>query len=284
MKNNITKRIRRQIGFTQHLASRCFTSIRQRRIVAKLGAGFTLVELMIATSVFAIILLLSLAGFLQIGHLFYKGVTITQTSRTLNQTVTGLKNDILFDNSSAALTRLDSSPVTPAGEPSPIPRYYFCAGVNRYAFILGRQIDREAQSDEMENFPVAGWYRFALLKDRLSVSGCPDPFTSSDPFKSCNSEPSPPCIPVTEILGDKMRLSTLTICQLSAPAWPTCPAIPADPDRNSLYTLNMRIAYGDNEVLQDSASATPSCLANPTYSKYCFVSDLRTSVRKGLEP
>jgi prepilin-type N-terminal cleavage/methylation domain-containing protein len=222
--------------------------------------GFTMVELMIATSVFSIILLLSLAGFLQIGQLFYKGVNITQTSNTLNQTVTSLKNDILFDTSGAAITIMNSS-VTPASEPT-VNRYYFCAGVNRYGFFLGRQLDKAVQTDEMENFPVSGWYRFALLKDRLSVTGCPNPFTSSASFTPAGT---------TELLGDKMRLSNLDIEQLPSP-------------NDKLYTISIKIAYGDDEVLQDPNSTSPSCLAGAAYSQYCFVSDLRTTVRKGLEP
>jgi type II secretory pathway pseudopilin PulG len=222
--------------------------------------GFTIVELMIATSVFAIILLLSLAGFLQIGQLFYKGVNITQTTNALNQAATSLKNDILFDNSSSAITILNAANVTlPDG--TVIPRKYFCAGSNRYAYILGRQLDREAQADEMKNFPVGGWYRFALLKDRYSGGGCPDPFTSPTPFVAADT---------TELLGNKMRLSDLQITQL-----------PSTNDK--LYTVNIRIAYGDDQVLENPNSANPSCRSSPAYSKYCFVDDLRTTARKGLK-
>lgn len=245
-------------GVIQHLTSHCFTNSHQRQIVAKLSAGFTVVELMIATSVFSVILLLSLAGFLQIGQLFYKGVNITQTSNALNQVVTSLKNDIMFDPDSSAIAILDSD-VT-LSDSTVIQRRYFCVGTNRYAYILGRQIDREAQADEMQNFAVSGWYRFALLKDRYGGTGCPDPFNSAAPFVAADT---------TELLGGRMRLSDLQITQLPSP-------------KDKLYTVSIRIAYGDNEVLQNPSSTNPICIAQPAYSKYCFVSDLVSTVRKGL--
>ena len=225
--------------------------------------GFTVVELMIATAVFSIVLLLSLAGFLQIGQMFYKGVNITQTSNVLNQTATSLKNDILFDTGTEAVTIFETPRITtPDGQ---ITRYYFCAGSNRYSFIKGKQLDRAAGEAEI-NGPNGSdlWYQFALLKDRLTTSGCPNPFstTSSAPIDPDN---------VTELLGDKMRLSQLEIPRLPSP-------------NDKLYTVFIKVAYGDNEVLTDSDLPSASCKQTQVYSKYCFVSEIKTTARKGLDP
>src|SRR3989304_3767728 len=109
------------------------TSLIGRLNNQKSQGGFTVSELMIATAVFSILLLLSLAGFLQIGQLFYKGTNITQTSDAANQVVKSLKNDIAFDPESSTIT-VASSPASPAKDAIP-DRCYFSAGFNRYAFI-----------------------------------------------------------------------------------------------------------------------------------------------------
>lgn len=238
--------------------------------------GFTVVELMIATTVFSIILLLALAGFLQIGHLFYKGVNITRTTDVAKQIATSIKNDIAFDPEDTAID-LNSSPVIVDGIGT-VNRQYFCAGSKRYAFILGRQLDAAAQAEEMET-GVSGWHKFALLKDKDEVSGCPDPFGGANSI-----DPNNPDNPVTELLGDKMRLSNLTVCQLglAVAEWPPCPAGAADVNLNSLYTLNVRIAYGDNDVMNNPSSTTASCISSPAASRYCFVTDLRTTAKKGI--
>ena len=229
----------------------------------KHNRGFTITELMIATAVFSVLLLLSLAGFLQIGQLFYKGVNITQTSDVANQVVKSLKNDISFDPQSSLVAIQYDNLATP-----PTERGYFCAGSSRYGFILGKQLDREAQTAEMRGpsaLDPSGWHRFALLKDKLGVSGsCPNPFLAGSPNRF---DPNT----VTELLGDKMRISNLAITQLPG-------------SNNKLYTISITVAYGDDEVLENPNDASPRCLGSPAYSKYCFVTSLRTVARKGLEP
>jgi len=221
--------------------------------------GFTIVELMIATTVFSMILILSLTGFLQIGQLFYKGVNITSTTNTAKQVIGSLKSDVSFDSDTASITILNDPLTSPAQD-----RFYFCAGSNRYSFILGKQVDREAAANEIKTFPVSGWYRFGLLKDQVSTSlNCPPPFSSSDPL---NGQIDP--ANVTELIGDKMRLSNLTIQSVS----------------NTLYTLSVHIAYGDDDVLDDPGGEAAKCKPGAANSRYCFATDVRTTVRRGFLP
>lgn len=216
--------------------------------------GFTIVELTIATGVFSIILLLAMAGFIQIGKLFYKGVSITRTNDVSKQTLNTLKSDVSFD----VLTTSYSFQSAPLASPS-VNRQYFCAGSNRYTFILHKQLDADAEAIEMGT-SVAGWYKFALLKDQVT-GGCPNPFSGSGAINPTN---------VTELLGDKMRLSSISIQQLPAP-------------NDKLYTVHIKVAYGDDSVLQNPSSDNPECVAGKTSgSSFCYVSDLRTIVRKGL--
>ena len=226
------------------------------------NSGFTVVELTIATTVFSIIMLLSLVGFMQIGKLFYKGVNITHTTDVTKQVINSVKGDVSFDVLTTSYTTSDGAFASDNLTSPAVTRNYFCAGSNRYTFRLGQALDSDASATELKQpaAQVPGWKNFGILKDRVT-SGCPKPFNSSEPINPAN---------VTELLGDKMRLSDIEITRLPSP-------------NDKLYTIHIKVAYGDNEVLQNPASDNPECMQNSsTASSFCFVSDLRTIVRKGL--
>jgi prepilin-type N-terminal cleavage/methylation domain-containing protein len=225
--------------------------------------GFTIVELMIATTVFSVILLLSLTGFLQIGQQFYKGVNMTRTDDVAKQIISGIKNDIAFDSTSLAITPIQSQTFTVNGRS--YTRYWFCAGSNRYTFIKGYMVDTQAGLAERQSQPATpnSWYKYGLLKDRVDVSGgCPSPISSTLGL-TANS--------VTELIGDKMRLSELQISHLPSP-------------NDKLYTINIRIVYGEDSVLQNPNQPNASCISGKNTSSYCFATDLRTAVRRGVLP
>jgi hypothetical protein len=224
--------------------------------------GFTIVELTIATGVFSIILLLAMAGFIQIGKLFYKGVNITGTSDVGKHALNSIKSDVSFDTLTTSYDFQNAPVSTPSGN---VERKYFCAGTNRYTFILHKQLNVDDEAAEMQT-SVAGWYKFALLKDRI-VTGCPNPFDTTSPSK----DPIDPS-EVTELLGDKMRLSHISIQPVAG-------------TNNKLYTISIKVAYGDDSVFQGSTEITdnPACEPASTLgASFCYVSDLRTIVRKGL--
>ncbi|MEX0881445.1 MAG: prepilin-type N-terminal cleavage/methylation domain-containing protein [Candidatus Saccharimonadales bacterium] len=219
---------------------------------SKGNKAFTVIELMVATSVFSILLLLSLAGFLQIGQLFHKGVNITRTSDTAKQVINSIKNDISYDAGTSTIA-VQNSTIFVSGVGT-VTRSYFCAGQNRYIYIRGSELDE----DNKDVGSPSGWYRFGLLKEPYTSANCSNP--NSVPINANTA---------TELLGDKMRLSNLTI----------------QPVLGSLYTLRVYIAYGDDEVLTSPANATNArCQSGSNFSRYCFVADFTTTARRGIQP
>ncbi len=89
-----------------------------------LGAGFTVVELLIATAVFSVVLLVFLSAFIQISQLFYKGVNLSNTQETARNVLQNISDDIRFSGTGA---------VTYPAEK------YFCIGSHRYMYNLGVQ-------------------------------------------------------------------------------------------------------------------------------------------------
>jgi prepilin-type N-terminal cleavage/methylation domain-containing protein len=78
--------------------------------------GFTIAELTIASAIFSVVILTAVGGFLQMGRIFYKGVTLTSTQETANQ----IYQDIggYFQTAATVSPILHTQPLPPA-TPSP---------------------------------------------------------------------------------------------------------------------------------------------------------------------
>jgi prepilin-type N-terminal cleavage/methylation domain-containing protein len=84
--------------------------------------GFTVIELLIATAVFSVVLLVFLSAFLRISELFYKGVNLSNTQETSRNVVQSIADDIQFYH-----------------DPPTIGYNYFCIGGHRYTYNKGVQ-------------------------------------------------------------------------------------------------------------------------------------------------
>lgn len=177
-------------GFTQHLGLRLSA---KRRIFAKrsaLGAGFTIrhaygftvIELLLATAVFATVIVVAMAGFLGIGRIFYKGVNLTQSKQTAQKILDIIGADI------------QSAPTPVSHNSASGSRQYYCVGHIRYTYRLNNIIN------------LSDWdstNKFALMRDSLpGSSGCANPYDGAD--KIAPQNPS-------ELLGNYMRLNKLDI-------------------------------------------------------------------------
>lgn len=242
-------------GFTQHLASRLY---RRRRYLAssskkdlKLSAGFTIAELLIATAIFSVILTGALVGFIQIGRMFYKGVSLTQTQDTTKQVINSLRENI-------QLAANVSAPQSGGGYS------YYCVGNHRYTYKLAQMVELS----DTPNRTAAG--NFGLLHDTLPGStACATPCSAScDDGAVGFNKP-------TELLGNKMRLGRFDILQ---------PDPAKTPD---LYSLDVLVVYGADDVLSYTKQGDPStayCSGSLNNQQFCAVNRLSTSVYRGLHP
>jgi type II secretory pathway pseudopilin PulG len=212
-------------------------------MIQKRSAGFTIVELTIATAVFSTVLLVGLASFLGIGKIFYKGVTITQTQGAAQAVLDQLSSDVQF-----AVAVVPSQATSTGSQ-------YLCLGSARYTYNL-YQIVNLGGHDNISHF--------GLLRDVLpGSSGCASPF---GPSAVALSKP-------TELLGDKMRLSKIDIS----------PAKNGDgSDTQNLWNIGLTLAYGDDSSLKNGATANPTCDANLNSTQFCSVVNLSTSLNRGL--
>jgi Tfp pilus assembly protein PilW len=142
-------------------------------------AGFTIVELMIATMVFGMVLLVVTTAILQITRIYYKGITQARTQSVARSAMDMISQGIQFSGGSVTST----------------PGSYntFCVGNKQYSFVLGKQVT-ESTPNSLQTY-------HALVVD--DEPGC----TSS-------TAASPMSTAVTtgrELLDPSMRLSKMSV-------------------------------------------------------------------------
>ena len=112
--------------------------------------GFTITELMIATSILSILLLIGAAAFSNLGSTYYKGYTITQTQEVAKQIINEVSSNI-------RLSSTVQGPLTSGASD------YYCIGAHRYTYMQYNSVDSSQES--LTNF--------GLREDQ--PNGCADP-------------------------------------------------------------------------------------------------------------
>lgn len=103
--------------------------------MSKKQAGFTIIEVLIATLVFTFVLLICLQGVTLIGKVYYKGVSQSRAQEFARTMSDEIIQQIQFGSTIPTLTTIPPSGVL-GGQQS-----VFCIGDNRYQLTLNRQVD-----------------------------------------------------------------------------------------------------------------------------------------------
>lgn len=159
------------------------SSCSQRRIAKQSNsAGFTIIELMVATSVFSIVLLLCSLGIIQVGRTYYKGIVTARTQERARAVSTSIGEAIKFG--------ADYRPLSPAGD-----SLGMCVGNSRYSWRLQRTLT--------DNSPAPGRVPYVLVKD-----GCNGGTTSAQNLSGASVNVS------EELMAPRMRLGALRVQNL----------------------------------------------------------------------
>lgn len=97
-------------------------------------AGFTIVELMIATLVFSVVLLLCVFGLLQIGKQYYRGITSSRTQAVARAATDNIVQAIQYGSGNVGKTP------TAAADNEPGDQNTVTIANRRYTYTLGRQL------------------------------------------------------------------------------------------------------------------------------------------------
>lgn len=202
--------------------------------------GFTLVELMIAITVFSVLLLLSAASLTQISRLYYKGVIVTKTQN--------VSRNIMDDISQAF--QFSSGNMTNIGVPDSNGLRRICIGNVRYTYALNKQINETN--------------KHALWRDKVASSGSCDALNIFDNSEIENSATS---ADGTELLESGMRLKSISIGNNGG--------IPEIKNINVavIYGDDDLINFSDSAMTQPVG-----CKGDVTGSQWCAFSRLFTQV------
>lgn len=225
--------------------------------------GFTIIELMIATSVLSVILVLVATVMINIGNLYYKGVNQSRVQDNVRAITDDVSQQLKFAGGNGSLSFGNANYTAASGQ-----NHYtvntVCFNSIRYSYVLGQKIGDSSQPDP----GGTGWQiDHVLWRDSYSgLCGQNVPeLGQTNPYNGLGT----PGTDGTEMIASNSRLTDYNISQ--------------DPSTNS-YQITVGVAYGDSDLL----TATQGTQANSVLCKggtgdqYCATSFLQTNVGQRL--
>lgn len=210
--------------------------------------GFTIIELIIATTVFSVVLVMVSTMIIQIGKMYYKGITMSVTQQTTSTISDDVSRAVQFSGGT-----IDSS-----SDEETATRAY-CIGGIRYTYVTNKQ-----QND--------GGH--VLWRDEKPSDSC-SPADYSQPLNNGR-----------EMIGSHMRLLQFEVTPLNGASAARVQVSVAYGDNDLLTSYdnngtNLVDANGDGAINEaDIASAT--CRSLTLGGSFCAVSGLTTIVKKRL--
>lgn len=176
------------------------------------NTGFTIVELLIASSVFSVILLICTTAIIQISRNYNKGLIQSQTQETARSIMEDVSRTIQFDGSTPII-------LPPSGN-----KNILCVGEKRYSYILDGQLETAPDTSKSQRYNV-------IVIDKLGApSNCPNASVVNDMAAG-----NPLAAPLKELLSPHMRLAKLQVSLVGG--------------TSDLYQINLRVVYGDDDLL-----------------------------------
>jgi len=200
--------------------------------------GFTIVELMVAITVFTVLLLIASSVVTQITRLYYKGVIISRTQNSAREITDGVTRTLQF-SSGQTVSQVAAGPVN-----------YLCVGQTRFTFVLNKKIVAGSTINE-----------HALWQDKIvtpaNCSDNPPDLNSSNPGGNEGREGR-------ELLENNMRLKTLTVTGPNA--------------IGIYDIVVSIIYGDDDLITFDSSSNPISCKGAVAGSQWCATSEFNTQI------
>lgn len=216
------------------------------------SSGFTIIELMIATLVFSIVLLVVTAGIVQFSKAYYKGAITAKTQDTTRSIIDSVAQSVQFGVASP-----QESPESVGTAIS-----FLCAGGNKFIFTPGVQY--KTGPPEYTN---AGVYMVP------SVGICEGPAATLPPDGK-------------QLLNEYMRVTNLTLNGVSDTLYTIAVTVAYGDndlfcDRRDDATCNVTSPILSDAALAD-LGANIRC-KQLSGSEFCAVSSLSTTVRKRIQ-
>ena len=216
---------------------------------------FTLVELMIAISVLAVVLLIVSVGIIQLSKTYYKGVTQANTQQKAREIMDNLTQTLQFGNY-IAFTK--AGPLLVGG----FSTSSYCIDTQRFTFADAVQKQEAVASNAGGTTPHI---RHGLWLDDAPVGGCTVlDISVPHPTGSTNGH---------ELLGEKMRITNFSISS-SAPC------------SSDLACVDVGVMYGDDDLIDKTRGAAPLWECQPSQgifsAAFCGKAALHSIINRRL--
>ncbi len=144
--------------------------------------GFTIIELLIATVIFSVILLVITGAIVQFGRMYYRGVIQARTQDVARAISQDIGQTVMFSRGAPATAQQGTTPV-----------WVTCVGNKRYTYIKGEQ--------------VGGTYKHGLVSDTPNSCSTGSPVDMTAVTLPAGAR---------EYLGEGMQLLQLDIAETPA--------------------------------------------------------------------
>lgn len=201
--------------------------------------GFTIVELLVALTVFSVVLVVVTAAIIQISRVYYKGVTETQVQGATRDIMDTISQGIQFGGGTITGT---PTGVTPGGS------YAFCLGNQQYSYRPGYQL--------VDNTPGTNQTNHALVVN--TAAAC-----SGSPAQAMSGTVSG-----REMLAPNMRVSNLVVKNVGGNLYQVQIRVVYGDD-------DLLVSPSGNS---NGAKATDAACKGQTGRQFCAVSELNTVV------
>lgn len=221
--------------------------------------GFTIVELMIATSIFSIILLLCATSLVTIGKIYHKGLISSKTQEAARVIMEDLASQVQFSGGKpSSLT---------SGIYSGLSVNSFCIRDTRYTYAIDAQVDDNGLNAALHKSPHALW------RDTTNNPiVCPQAdLTTSDPDAAASTNHGI-ANSGREMVSAGMRLRTLSVKNT----------------QGNLWKIDVGLVYGDDATLTRKPLPSPNdtitgCAGTNDGGNFCAISDLSTEVYRSIQ-
>lgn len=214
---------------------------RKQIITLKKQHGFTILELMIATTIFSVVLLVASSGVIAIGRIYSKGIISSKTQEVSRSAMEDLSRSIQFSKGS----KMTEIPAAPGGMQS------YCFGEDVYSYQINVQVDLD----------VPG-VRALVHSSRTDLSSCIPNFTGE------------------ELLADNMRLLDFSI-DPAVNSGPNTPGSQATSIKIRVaYGDDDLLSHYDNNGALNGSSISDATCKGGAGGSFCATAELVTSVSK----
>jgi prepilin-type N-terminal cleavage/methylation domain-containing protein len=207
--------------------------------------GFTILELLIATTIFSVVLLIATTGIIRIGNIYYKGITASKTQETIRNISNELSSTIQF-----------AGDIKTNG---PNPANSFCLGDTRYTYYINSKYTKDLNLESS-----TGLYSESLT-----------------PGSACAMCSGACVLGSKQVLGNNMRLLSLIVNPIVGTAnnvWQVRAKVAyGDNELLTHYTNNGAL------IAPPISPDTANCKSGIAGSSFCSTAELDTLVKRRLE-